>query len=68
VERKIAQPEIDSLAGQFRCLTIIREEGQLGRLIMSAIDHINGFAPSGFLAVIYFTKIENLSLTDLAVR
>ncbi|MCP4340297.1 MAG: hypothetical protein GY799_15740 [Desulfobulbaceae bacterium] len=39
----------------------------MGWLIMSPIDHINGLAPSGFLAVIDFTKIENLSLTDLAV-
>lgn len=68
MQRKIAQPEIDSLAGQFRCLTIIREKGQLCRLIMSAIDHINGPAPPGFLAVIDFTKIEHLPLTDLAVR
>jgi hypothetical protein len=49
VQRKIAQPELDSLAGQLGCLAIIQEKGQLYRLIMSAIDHINGLASSGFL-------------------
>jgi hypothetical protein len=46
----------------------MRKKCQLGRLIMSAIDHINGPAPPGFLAVIDFTKIEHLPLTNLAVR
>ena len=53
---------------QFGALTFIREKRQLCRLIMPAIDHINGLAPPGFLAAIHFTRIEHLPLTDLAFR
>ena len=35
---------------------------------MFSIDHSNGLAPPGFLTVVDFTKIENLPLTNLAVR
>jgi hypothetical protein len=35
---------------------------------MPPIHHINGLAPPGFLAVVDFTKIEDLPLADLAAR
>jgi hypothetical protein len=59
---------MDRLTGQFRRFAIIREKSKLGRLVMPSINHINGFAPPGLLAVVDFTKIEHLPLVDLAVR
>ena len=52
---------------KFRRFSIRGKKGHLPALIIFALKDINGFTPRGMLTVVYFSKVEHLSLHDLIV-
>jgi hypothetical protein len=58
----------DDFTSQFRRLSIRRKQGHLPPSLFGALKHINGFAPGRMLAVVYFAKIEHLSLNNPVAR